>query len=337
MERLTLLLPLTHIWAGYAPVALVSALGYDLDEGIAVQTVAAGSPAKAVDGVINGLGDITFVNTAFGFVTRDLGHPIKMFYAFARRMNRSFAVPADSSIRSVVDLKGARIALHFGDLLYFARAALIDEGVDPDRDVTFVDWRGPLEEADEMLDAVAAGGVDAIWQLDLVYGLFAAAGMPLRRLPAKTLDRLTPSASFYAHDRTITERAGALGAYGCALAKATLFTMINPEAAIRLVWEHVPETRPRLGKEQQALNRDLAVLQTRLENSRPQDAPVKRWGAITEAEIAAWQEFLLTNEAIHMRRAPTDYFTAAFVDRFAAFDTTSVVAQANAARPGDRS
>jgi NitT/TauT family transport system substrate-binding protein len=332
MEQLTLLLPLTHIWPGYAPIALISALDYDRDEGLELCTVAAGSPVEAIEGVIAGTGDITFVNTAFGFVTRDRGHPVRMFYAFARTMNRSFAVPADSPIRSVADLRGARIALHFRDLLYLACAALIDEGLDPERDVTFVDWRGPLDEVDQMLEPIRAGEVHAIWQLDLVYGLFAARGLPLRRLAAHTLDRLTPSASFYALDQTVEEHGTALGGYGCALAKATLFAMVNPEAAIRLVWDHVPETKPRRGEEQRALERDVAALRTRLANSRPEDAPMKRWGAITAAEIAAWQEFLLATGAIRNRRSPSDYFSAALVDRFEAFEAAAVVTQAKTAR-----
>ncbi|MBI3707031.1 MAG: ABC transporter substrate-binding protein [Proteobacteria bacterium] len=333
MEQLTQLVPLTHIWPGYAPIALVSALGYDRDEGIDVRNVSAGSPTEALAGVIGGKGDMTFVNTAFGFVARDRDEPFRMFYAFARRMNRSFAVLADSPIRTIAGLKGARIALHFGDLLYFARAPLIDEGLDPERDVKFVDWRGPLDEADQMLKAVRAGEVQAIWQLDMVYGLFAAAGSPLRRLPARNLDRLTPSASVYVHDRTVAKRGAALGAYGCALAKATLFAMTNPEAAIRLVWEHVPATRPPPGAERRVLRRDLAVLQSRLENSRPNDAPDKRWGAITEAEMVAWQDFMLATGAIRNRRPPSDYFSGAFVDRFNAFDPASVISRATAKRP----
>ncbi len=332
MQPLKMLVPLPYIWPGYAPIALVSALGYDRAEGIALENVAAGSPTDALAGVVSGRGDMTFVNTAFGFVARDRGEPFRMFYAFARRMNRSFAVLAESQIRRVADLKGARIALHFADLLYFARAALIDEGLDPERDVSFVEWRGPLDEADEMVKAMRAGEIQAIWQLDLVYGLFAAAEAPLRRLPAHTLDRLTPSASVYAHDRTVAARAGVLGGYGRALAKATLFTMTDPEAAIRLVWQHVPETRPRPGEEVSRLKRDLAVLRVRLENSRPEDAPVRRWGAITEGEIAAWQEFMLATRAIRTRRAPQDYFTGALVDDFDAFDPAAVIAEAKAAR-----
>ena len=211
MQQLTMLVPLPYIWPGYAPIALVSALGYDRAEGISLQNIAVGSPTEALAGVARGSGDMTFVNTAFGFVARDRGEPFRMFYAFARRMNRSFAVLAESPIRRVADLKGMRIALHFADLLYFARAALIDEGLDPERDVSFVEWRGPLDEAEEMMKAMRAGEIQAIWQLDLVYGLFAAAGAPLRRLPAHTLDRLTPAASIYAHDRTVAERTALLG------------------------------------------------------------------------------------------------------------------------------
>jgi hypothetical protein len=59
---------------------------------------------------------------------------------------------------------------------------------------------------------------------------------------------------------------------------------------------------------------------------------MKRWGAITAAEIAAWQEFLLATGAIRNRRSPSDYFSAALVDRFEAFEAAAVVTQAKTAR-----
>jgi NitT/TauT family transport system substrate-binding protein len=325
MERLRLLVPLSHIWPGYAPIALVRALGYDHEEGIEVDNIPVGSPTHALRGVVDGDGDMTFINTAFGFVARDQKEPLRMFYAFARRTNRSFAVPADSPIRSIRDLKGGRIASQYKDLHYLAHAALRDEGIDPDRDVTFVDWCGPFDRTDRMAEALRTNQVQALWQLDITYGLFAAEGLALHKLPAYSLDRLTPSASIYAHDRATKERGAVLGAYGCALAKATLFAMTNPGAAVRLVWQHVEATRPHPDDEKKALLRDCAALKARLENSRPEDGPDKRWGAITLSEIANWEAFMLRTDAIHIRRPPTEYYTDALIERFNALDRKAVI------------
>lgn len=328
MSDITVLLPQSHIYPGHAPIALVNALGYAEADGLKVRNVVAGSPMAALEGVVAGKGDVTFINTAFGFIARDTGKPFKMFYSLARHMNRSFAVPEKSPITSVPGLRGTKIALHFEDLHYFAQAALADEGVDAANEINFVPWRGGLYEVDKMLASLRAGQVKAVWLLDLAYGLFQAAHYPMRRLPARTLDRMTPSASIFAHDRTIDSRADALGLYGRAVAKSTLFAMTNPEAAVRLVWQSVPESRPHPKDEARALCRDLAVLRVRLENSRIDNTKVPRWGAITEADIVAWQDFMLRSGAIKRRRPPSEYFTGGLVDVFNDFDADKVVRQA---------
>ena len=72
---LTVLVPLAHVWPGYAPIVLTTALGYAAEEGLDVTNKPAGSPTAALQGVVDGSGDLTFINTAFGFVSRDEGHP----------------------------------------------------------------------------------------------------------------------------------------------------------------------------------------------------------------------------------------------------------------------
>src|SRR5581483_3979510 len=106
----------------------------------------------------------------------------------------------------------------------------------------------PLDEG-RMLAAVRDGAVQAIWQIDLNYGLFATGGVPLRRLPAPAIDRLTPAACLYARDDLLQRRPEAFAALGRAVAKGTLFAMTNPEATIRLLWRDVPEARPKPDEE----------------------------------------------------------------------------------------
>jgi NitT/TauT family transport system substrate-binding protein len=327
-RSLTVLAPVPHVPAGYVTISLVEILGFAQDDGLTVRVEAAGSPAEAVAAIVAGRGDVTFVNAAFGFIVRDRGDPFKMFYSFARHANRSFAVPADSPIKAVADLRGATVGLHFPDLLYFARAALVDEGVDPEREVSFVPLPGSPIDAEKMTAAVRAGEVQAIWQLDLNYGLFEAEGLPLRRLPSRTIDRLTPAACLYATDATVATRADDLAVLGRAVARATLFARSNPEAAVRLLWQHVPEARPTPGEEDRVLRRDVASLKVRLENQRIDNCRVAKWGAITTEEIAAWQDFMLSTNAIAMRREPGAYFTADLVEEFNAFDPAPVVAHA---------
>lgn len=326
LGTLKILVPTPHIPAGYSPALMAQALGYAADEGLDLQVVAAGRPHLSIDGAVRGEG-IAFVNMVFNFLIRDQGRPFRSFYSVARKQNRSFAVPVDSPIKSLADLKGKVIGLHYPDLLEFAYAALAGEGVDK-TDVTFIPLPGsPLDE-EKMVNCVRANEVQAIWQIDHNYGLFAAEGVPLRQLPAPAIDRLTPSACFYANDDLLKSRPEAFAALGRAVSKATVFAGINPEAVVRILWREVPEGRPAPGQEERVMRRDVAILKHRLRLCEFNDAADPRWGAITLPEIERWQKFMLETKAIKNRIDPADYFTNKLVAEYNKFDTAAVITQA---------
>lgn len=326
LGTLRILVPTPHIPAGYSPALMARSLGYAAQEGLDLQVVAAGRPVYSVDGAVKGEG-IAFVNMVFNFLIRDQERPFRSFYSVARKQNRSFAVPVDSPIRGLADLKGKVIGLHYPDLLEFAYAALAGEGVDKN-DVKFIPLPGsPLDEQ-KMVDCVRANEVQAVWQIDHNYGLFEAEGCPLRKLPAPAIDRLTPSANFYANDEVLKARPEAFAALGRAVSKATLFAKLNPEAVVRLLWRDVPEARPSPGNEERVMRRDLAILKHRLTLCEFADAPDPRWGAITLPEIERWQKFMLDTKAITRRIDPRDYFVDALIPEYNRFDPADVAEHA---------
>ena len=329
---LSLLAPVPHPTTNFAPVWLADALGYAAAEGLDFSVVIADSPKDAVEGVIAGKGDCTFVNIVFTLLARDQGTPLVPFYGFVRNQNRSFSVPVESPIRTLADLRGTTIGLHYDDpeLRQFANAALIGAGVDPERDVTFVALPGSPLDAPAMAEPVRDGTVQAIWQLDVFAGFMAGEGIPLRLLPAPMIDGLTPTSSFLALENTLDSHATAFGALGRAIAKATIFAATNPEGAIRLMWERYPDSAPGAGDDpERAFRRELAALKVRLEGHGIDSAPIPKWGAISAGEMAAWQEFLLATKAIETRRDPSVYFSDALVDEFNAFDPDPVIVEAN--------
>ncbi len=328
LRPVRILVSLPHISAGHTPIALVKALNYDREEGLELEFRNVGSPTAGVEGVLCGEGDATFVNTSFCLFCRDRGEPLRAFFGYVARPVRSFVVPADSQIRSLKDLKGARIGVDFPDLLDFAKAALADAGLDPQRDVSFeVRPMYPLER-EQLTSAVRAGSVQALFLFDLNEGFFELAGIPLRHLRNETLPGLTPGSCLHTSDETLRFRADVLGSLGRAVARATLFTMTNPEAAIRHLWGVIPETHPAPGDQARALERDMAILRPRIANHRREQSPDARWGAITEQEFSAWQEMLLRSGGIKSRRDPRQYFTNDLVDDFNDFNPAAVVRQA---------
>ncbi len=332
-EKLTVLIPAPRLSTVFAPIWLAEALGYTAEEGleVAFDLARSGSPKQAVDGVVAGHGDMTFVNIVFPLMARDQGIPLRVFYGFVRKQNRSFTVPQDSDLRTVAELRGKVIGLHFDDpeLFAFAKAVLIDEGIDPQRDVTFKPLPGTPLDVTRMAAALRSREVDAVWQLDILSGLMAAEGVPLRHLPSPTIDRLTPSSSMCALETSLAARPSVFGAFGRAVAKATVFALANPAAAILAVWDRFPAAGPRAGEDRVRVFRgEYAALRVRLEGHALDNQPNSRWGAIRESEIVAWQDFLLRTKAIRRARAPTDYYSDALVPDFNRFDPAPVIVQA---------
>jgi NitT/TauT family transport system substrate-binding protein len=332
-EKLTILVPAPRLSTVFAPIWLADALGYAAEEGleVAFDLGRSGSPKSAVEGVAAGLGDMTFVNIVFTLLARDRDVPMRAFYGFVRAQNRSFTVPVESPIRNLAALRGKVIGLHFDDpeLFAFAKAVLVGEGIDPNREVSFTPLPGTPLDARRMAAAIRQREVDAIWQLDILSGLMEGEGVPLRQLPSPMIDRLTPSSSMCTLEQSLTARPWVFGAFGRAVAKATVFALANPAAAIRAVWRRFPDAGPLPGEDEaQAFRGELAALKVRLQGQRIEEQPVPKWGAITEAEIAAWQDFLVATQALRTRRPPADYYTDALVPDFSAFDAQPIVLQA---------
>jgi NitT/TauT family transport system substrate-binding protein len=331
LGRIVASAPVPQPTTNFAPIWLMDALGYAAEEGLDFRIELAGTPRDAADAVISGGGDFTFINIVFTLLARDRGVPLGPFYAFVRAQNRSFSVPRDSTIQSLADLRGKTIGLYYNDpeLFQFACAALRSAGVDPQSEVSFVTLPGTPLDAERMATALRDNEVQAVWQLDVFAGFMAAEGMPLRLLPAPALDRLTPSSCLIALDANLAGRPDAFAALGRSLAKATLFTLTNPAAAVQLMWERYPGAAPETAAlRERAFKRELAALEVRIANQRIDQAPAAQWGAITEAEMVAWQDFMLDTHAITTRRTPSTYFSNAFVATYNDFDPAPVIAAA---------
>ena len=329
LERLTLLSPFPHLMPPMAPVVLINPLGYAADEGLDVRIESCGIPGAAIEGVLDGRGEATFINAVFNFLYRDKGRPLKAFSCYVRHQNRSFVAPEDSAARALEDLRGSTIGLFALDHLPFARATLMADGIDADAKVKFNVYRDKDSfEADEMVEALRSGEIAAIWLLDVMVGHFSVAGIPLRRLPATAVDRLTPSACLFTTDACLDSRAGALAGLARAVAKGTVFCLANPAAAVRLTWEEVPEARPRAGDEKRTFQRDLVALRTRLENQRIDNTTDPRWGVIDADGMANWQAFLHGTGEIEKRLPLADHYTNELVEIINDFDPAPIVERA---------
>jgi NitT/TauT family transport system substrate-binding protein len=311
----------------YAYFAAAGALGYDRDEGIRFEFTYGGTPLATAESLAAGKCSFAPLNLTVGFLANERGWPLRAVYSSSRRAHRWFAVPAGSPIVSLADLRGRRIACDFADLRPLAETALAAEGIDP-REVAFVPWLGSGMEARQMLEPLHAGQVDAVFLIDWNHGDFVAAGLPMRRIPSRLLDAAALSSCLWTVPQLLDTAAALVVGVGRAVARATLFTLENPAAVIRLMWERHAETRPTDGESAQELCRGVQILHARTETMRPEGARDPRWGAMRADEFAVAQEHLLRAGVIRRRHDVRDLFTATHVDAFNAFDRRVVVEHA---------
>jgi len=315
--------------AAYSYFAAAAALGFDADEGLEFDFIYPDEPGATARALGAGRCDFAPLNTTVGMMAREEGWPLRAVYAMSRRTHRWFAVVPGSPITSLAQLRGARIACDFPHLQPLAESALAEEGIGR-HEFAWAPWRGSGMEAGQMIEPLRSGAVDAVFLIDWNDGDFTAAGFPVRRLPSKALDRLGTTSCLWLASPAVERETDLVAGVGRAMARVTVFSVENPAAVIRLMWERCPDTRPAADARTRELRRGVEILRARLGTLTLDATTGPRWGTIRVEDIVVWQEMLLASGAIHRRLAAETYFDASLVNRFNAFDADAVRARARA-------
>ncbi len=329
---------LTHLRVGWCartvssaatPFAVATKLGWYREEGIEVELVPLPGSTDCVKNVALKQVDFSLPSVEPLAIGRPQGIKAKIFYTAYQGNIYGIAVPADSPIRQVADLKGKTIgviSMASGGVIV-ARALAATAGLDPEKDVTIV----VAGEGAQTATLVRNKQVDALSQFDTQYAMVENAGVRLRLLDTREIDRF-PSNGFLALEETLkTRRKEAIG-LARGYAKGTIFAMANPEAAIRILYEVFPQTRPTGKDEATAIRDDVKVLQARAQNWRLEKAGVSRWGENSEANYAAYARFMLKWSIIKQPVEARDLVTNELIDEINRFDPQRVAADARAYR-----
>ncbi len=210
-----------------------------------------------------------------------------------------------------------------------ARALATAAGLDPEKDVTIV----VAGEGAQTAALVRNKQVDALSQFDTQYAMIENAGVRLRLLDTREIDPY-PSNGFLALEETLKSRRKEAIALARGYAKGTIFAITNPEAAIRLLYEVYPQTKPTGKDEATAIRDDARVLQARIQNWKLEKAGVKRWGESSEANYGAYAQFMLKWGIIKQPVEGRDLITNELIDEINKFDPAQIAAEARAYKPG---
>jgi NitT/TauT family transport system substrate-binding protein len=308
-----------------APFAVATKMGWFAERGIEVELVPLNGSTECVQKLATG--EVLFSDSTAEPLAAIRAHGVngKIFYTILQRNIFGIAVPIDSPIKNISDLQGKTVGVtsmaSTGVLIAHAVAAV--NGLDPDRDINLV----VIGEAGQSAALLRSKQVDALSQFATQYALIEMAGIKLRRLDNSTIDRF-PSNGLAALDETLkTKRAEAV-ALARGFAMGNLFTMYNPGAATKIVYELYPESRPPGRDDRTAAAIDIAVMKSTDYATDIRTLGLKMWGESVTADYADYLAFLRKFQVIKNDIPVAEFVTNDLVAEANDFDAEAVIGAA---------
>jgi len=254
-------------------------------------------------------------------IIRPQGVKGKNFYTAYQGYIYGFAVPLDSPIKTVADLRGKKIGLTAMSSagLIVARALVQAEGMNPDSDVSIV----VAGEGAQTAALLRTKQVDALSQFDTQYAMVENAGIKLRMLERPEIAKF-PSNGIIALDETLKTRRKEAVAIGRGYAMGSVFAIANPEATVRIFWEVYPQSKPVGKDEATALKDDVNVLSARIRSFKLEAGGASKWGESVPANYQAYLEWLVQNGVLKDKVVAGDLITNDLIDEINAFDVAAI-------------
>ncbi|MGH6943821.1 MAG: ABC transporter substrate-binding protein [Geminicoccaceae bacterium] len=315
------------ITSAAAPFAIATKLGWYEEADIAVELVPLPGSTDCVKNVATGEIPYALAAVAPVAIITGTGVDLKTFYTAYQGNIYGIAVPADSPIETFADLKGKRLGVTSlaSAGVIIARSLAAANGFDPDTDITIV----AAGEAAQTAALVRSKQVDALSQYDTQYALVENAGVDLRMLENKEIASF-PANGFVALDETLAQDRAQAVALAQGYARGTVFAIANPEAAVRILYEVYPQTKATGKDEATALRDDVKTLEARAENWQLEKGGVTRWGENSEANYAAYLEFLKKQGVLKADVSVDQIVTNDLIDEINDFDPEAVKEKAEA-------
>jgi len=306
-----------------APFYIAKEMGWLQEENLELEVLPIAGSTACVQQTATGAVDVSLPSVEPIAIGRQpsKGIKTKIFYTAYQGNIYGIAVPADSPIRELKDLKGKRIGVTSmtSGGAPVAKALVASVGLDPESDVTLmVAGEGP-----ETAAVLKNGQVDALSQFDTQYALVENAGLKLRLIRAPEFDAF-PSNGFTATDAWLQQNERAAVALGRSYAKGTIFAITNPEAAVNIFWKHNPDARPTGKSDEEALREGISVLQARIANWKLEKAGVTKWGENNVQNYGNYIKFLSAQGLISEPVKAEDVVTNQWIDQINSFDPKKI-------------
>lgn len=303
--------------------------GFFEEEGLEVELKSARGSALGAQLVVTGQADVVHAGTSVGLmVPVSKGSSLVAFYNMITQNFQMPAVPADSPIKSLKDLKGKKLGVigQATATIPIVKAVLEDAGLDPNKDVTFVVVGYGAQAAAALW---LTKQVDALAMYDSLYAAIESVNpqrYKLRILTSPLSDQIGFQTALVAKPETIKNRRGELVSLGRAHAKSTVFALENPEAAVKIHFRKHPEQRPSGVDEATAMDIGKRSLIARLSNMRIDNMVVKRdkWGFMHEIDVNTYVDMLKKIGDVEKGLDANRIYTNELIDEINNFDVEAV-------------
>jgi NitT/TauT family transport system substrate-binding protein len=331
LTKVTYAVATADLNAGYPFATLPKALGYFEQEGLDVTVVPGQSSVTVIQLLLTGRADVGVAQPEPMMIQRATNKvPLVSFYVVSRRGTNVFVVTPDSPIHSIADMKGKKIGvsdLGSGGVIYL-RARLKAAGMSiNDVQLISVGYGTPAFEAlkNHAVDTEVTftGGV----------AREKLAGYDVRILPPADYERDWYSYNLLATQKYVDANPKVIAGIGRATARATVFLMTNPEAAVHIFWNQYPDRAPKDRNDPKAFASDLAIIKAQLRDMAADELPTGfAWGSQDPAIYAKMQANLVDGGQIASPVDPALFFTNAAAKTYIDFDHDAVIKAAKAAQ-----
>ena len=302
-------------------------LGYYAREGLSVECIPLGSNQAvlaAIDAkrVEFGVGVPSF---QLPMVAKGDKLPGVNFYEYTYPFKWGMAVKPDSAFKSLAALKGKRIGVSgFGLSEYPVGKAVMNlAGMNADNDV---DWLA-VGEGVPSGQALERGDIDGLFFFDTGFGAIEAAGIKLRNLDMPANVPKTGGLYLSASKETLAQQRKWAVGFARGVAKASVFTLANPEAAAYTFLQMFPEAGPKATALEDQVKAIMVPILKRMPLYASYDKSVTQWGRIAAAEWKDEVGFLGLEGKVGDTSA---YWTNDLIDEINQFDAEAIKAEAKA-------
>lgn len=330
LQKVTLLHSQPQITAAFAySSSLPVYLGYFREEGLDVEVSPTKGAAAAMQLLVGGRADAAIGNPSGAMLAIQKGADVRFYYTSIRGDIFGVALPDDSGLKTLADLKGKTIGVSSfasGGTNY-VKGLMKTIGLEAGRDYNIVEVGVGARAA----GAYKSKQIHAFSLWDEAYVSLSQGGIPISNVIKDPRAQYFAVGSIVVKNADLKERRQMLVGLARAIAKAQLFQETNPEAAVRIHWKVYPQTA-RGGGSDEAIRNEMKVLAVRKDLMSRTAWNTTKYGDQPREVIQKFQEYLVATEVLPQAIEVERYYTNELIDEINRFDYAAIARQARGFR-----